>query len=122
MRSQLSFIGRVVCLLYVLLLFGHSVSFAAEKYDLRGTVKGIDDKVTVELAGTKKDDKTNRNGEPFYWIAKSYTKLGNTEFDLILESYEKSLALDLDKGLRLEVEKNYKIAKNRKSKLDSFWK
>ena len=63
MRSQLSFIGRVVCSLYVLLLFGHSVSFAAEKYDLKGTVKGIDDKVTVELAGTKKDDKTNRNGE-----------------------------------------------------------
>ena len=63
-----------------------------------------------------------RNGEPFYWIAKSYTKLGDTEFDLILESYEKSLALDLDEGLRLEVEKNYKIAKNRKTKLDSFWK
>ena len=63
MRSQLSFIGRVVCSLYVLLLFGHSVSFAAEKYDLKGTVKGIDDKVTIELAGTKKDDKTNRNGE-----------------------------------------------------------
>ena len=63
-----------------------------------------------------------RNGEPFYWIALSYTKLGDTEFDLILESYEKSLALDLDEDLRLEVEKNYKIAKNRKSKLDSFWK
>ena len=62
------------------------------------------------------------NGEPFYWMAKSYTKLGDTDFDLILESYEKSLALDLHKGLRLEVEKNYKIAKNRKSKLDSFWK
>ena len=63
-----------------------------------------------------------RNGEPFYWIAQSYTKLGDTEFDLILESYEKSLALDLDEGLRLEVEKDYKIAKNRKRKLDSFWK
>ena len=63
MRSQLSFIGRVVCSLYVLLLFGHSVSFAAEKYDLKGTVRGIDDKVTVELAGTRKDDRTNRNGE-----------------------------------------------------------
>ncbi len=63
MRSQLSFIGRVVCSLYVLLLYGHSVSFAAEKYDLEGTVKGIDNKVTVELAGTKKDDKTNRGGE-----------------------------------------------------------
>ena len=63
-----------------------------------------------------------RNGEPFYWMAQAYTKLGDTEFDLILESYEKSLALDLDEGLRLEVEKNYEIAKNRKSKLDSFWK
>ena len=63
MRSQLSFIGRVVCSLYVLLLFGHSVSIAAEKYDLKGTVKGIDDKVNVELAGTKKNDKTNRNGK-----------------------------------------------------------
>ena len=62
------------------------------------------------------------NGEPFYWMAKSYTKLGDTEFDLILESYEKSLSLDLDKDLRLKVEKNYKIAKNRKNKLDSFWK
>ena len=36
---------------------------SAEKYDLKGTVRGIDDKVTVELAGTRKDDKTNRNGE-----------------------------------------------------------
>ena len=63
MRSQLSFLGRVVCSLYVLLLFGHSVSIAAEKYDLKGTVKGIDDKVNVELAGTKKNDKTNRNGK-----------------------------------------------------------
>jgi len=63
-----------------------------------------------------------KDGEPFYWMAQSYTKLGDTEFDLILESYEKSLALDLDEGLRLEVEKSYKIAKNRKSKLDSFWK
>ena len=62
------------------------------------------------------------NGEPFYWMAKSYTKLGDTEFDLILESYEKSLALDLDEVLRLEVEKNYNIAKDRKNKLDSFWK
>ena len=63
MRSQLSFIGRVVCSLYVLLLLGHSVSFAAEKYDLKGTVTGIDNKVTVELAGTRKKDKTNRDGE-----------------------------------------------------------
>ena len=63
MRSQLSFFRRVVYSLCILLLYGHSVSFAAEKYDLEGTVKGIDGKVTVELAGTKKDDRTNRDGE-----------------------------------------------------------
>ena len=63
-----------------------------------------------------------KEGEPFYWIAVSYTKLGDTEFDLILESYEKSLSLELDENIKGEVEKNYKKAKNRKNKLDSFWK
>ena len=64
MRSQLSFIGRVVCSLYVLLLFGHSVSFAAEKYDLEGTVKGVDGRVKVELIGSKNyDKKTTRSGD-----------------------------------------------------------
>ena len=62
-----------------------------------------------------------KDGEPFYWIAVSYTKLGDTDFDLILESYEKSLSLDLDQDLRIEIEKNYNIAKNRKIKLDTFW-
>jgi len=63
-----------------------------------------------------------KKGEPFYWIAVSYTKLGDTEFDLILESYEKSLSLELDANIKVEVEENYEKAKNRKNKLDSFWK
>ena len=63
-----------------------------------------------------------KSGEPFYWIAVSYTKLGDTEFDLILESYEKSLSLELDENIKKEVQKKYKKAKNRKRKLDSFWK
>ena len=62
-----------------------------------------------------------KKGEPFYWIAISYTKLGDTEFDLILESYEKSLSLELDENIKDEVEENYKKAKKRKNKLDSFW-
>ena len=61
MRSQLSFIRRVVSSLYVLLLLGHSVSLAA-KYDLKGTVIGADGKVKVELAGTKKDARTKKDG------------------------------------------------------------
>jgi tetratricopeptide (TPR) repeat protein len=62
------------------------------------------------------------NGEPFYWIAISYTKLGDTDFDLILESYEKALSLELDEKQRSEAEKKYEKAKERKKKLDSFWK
>lgn len=67
MRSQLSFYGRVVCSLTVLFLAGHSVSFAADKYTVTGTVIGPDgkpkSKVKVELSGEKSyDDKTNKKG------------------------------------------------------------
>ena len=55
-------------------------------------------------------------------IALAYTKLGDTDFDLILESYEKSISLELDDQLRAEVVKKYKDAKKRKTKLDSVWK
>ena len=62
------------------------------------------------------------SGEPFYLTALAYTKLGDTDFDLILESYEKSISLELDERLRDEVVKKYENAKKRKTKLDSFWK
>ena len=62
------------------------------------------------------------SGEPFYLTAIAYTKLGDTDFDLILESYEKSISLELDDQLRTEVLKKYEHAKKRKTKLDSFWK
>ena len=64
MRSQLSFIRRVVCSLYVLLLLGHSVSLAAEKYNVEGVVKGADGKVQIKLIDGVKDydDRTDKNG------------------------------------------------------------
>jgi len=64
MRSQLSFIRRVVCSLYVLLLFGHSVSLAADKYTVEGVVEGADGKVQIKLTEGVKDydDKTDRKG------------------------------------------------------------
>ena len=62
------------------------------------------------------------SGEPLYLTALAYTKLGDTDFDLILESYEKSLSLDIDEPLRTEIVKKYENAKKRKTKLDSFWK
>ena len=63
-----------------------------------------------------------QNGEPLYWIAIAYTKLGDKDFDLILESYEKALSLELDSELKVEAGKKYKHAKERKKKLDSFWR
>ena len=63
-----------------------------------------------------------KNGEPYYCMAIAYTNLGDTDFDLILESYEKALSLELDNKLRTEAEKKHKHAIERKNKLDSFWK
>ena len=61
-------------------------------------------------------------GEPHYWIAQIYIKLGDTDFDLILESYEKALSLTLDQALLSRAEKGYNETLDRKKKLDKFWK
>ena len=71
---------------------------------------------------SKASDLFPNSGEPFYFIALAYTKLGDTDFDLILESYEKSISLNLNDNLRAKVLKKYQNAKKRKTKLDSFWK
>ena len=67
MRSQLSFIWRVVYSLTVLLLIGHTVSMAADKFTVSGTVIGPDGepkkKVKLELSGEKSyKGKTNKKG------------------------------------------------------------
>ena len=71
---------------------------------------------------SKASDLFPSSGEPYYLTALAYTKLGDTDFDLILESYEKSISLNLNYQLRDEVLKKYQHAKKRKTKLDSFWK
>ena len=85
----------------------------------RGNKNGIWDAIEKY---SKASNLFPRNGEPFYLTALAYTKLGDTDFDLILESYEKSMSLELDDRLRNEVVKKYEHAKKRKTKLDSFWK
>ena len=54
------------------------------------------------------------NGEPYFFIGKSYSKLNNNDFDLILESYQKALELELSKLLKDEVEKEITLVKERK--------
>ena len=60
-------------------------------------------------------------GDPHYYIGLSYLKLGNTDFDLILESYEKALLLDLNPALRIKVESQKSQALERKNRLKDFW-
>ena len=61
-------------------------------------------------------------GEPFYLIGQSYLKLGDKDFDLIIESYEKALSLDVDDDLKTSINNARVEAIRRKDLLKSFWK
>ena len=61
-------------------------------------------------------------GEPHYYIGQSYQKIGTTDFDLIIESYQNALQLTLSNELKNKV--NYDLEKTvgRKNRLEKFWK
>ena len=61
-------------------------------------------------------------GDPHYYIGQSYHKLGDTDFDLILESYEKALTLNLSSHLRDEIEAEHFRVSKRDQLLKDFWK
>ena len=61
-------------------------------------------------------------GEPFYLIGQSYLKLGDKDFDLIIESYDKALSLDVDEELKISINNSRAEAIRRKNLLKNFWK
>ena len=61
-------------------------------------------------------------GAPYYYIGNSYLKLGDKDFDLIIESYEKALALELNTDLRKRVIQAREHVSMREKKLKDFWK
>ena len=63
-----------------------------------------------------------KRGEPFYFIGQSYLKLGDKDFDLIIESYEKALSLEIDDELKVTINKAKVEAIRRKDLLKGFWK
>ena len=63
-----------------------------------------------------------RAGAPYYYIGNSYLKLGDKDFDLIIESYERALVLDLSTDLRIRVIQAREHASTREKKLKDFWK
>ena len=64
----------------------------------------------------------DKAGAPYYYIGKSYHKLGDKDFDLIIESYDKALALELSTELRKLVSQDREDAITREKKLKDFWK
>ena len=63
-----------------------------------------------------------RAGAPYYYIGNSYLKLGDKDFDLIIESYEKALALELSADLRKRAGQAREHVSMREKKLKDFWK
>ena len=61
-------------------------------------------------------------GAPYYYIGNSYLKLGDKDFDLIIESYEKALVLDLSTDLKKRVNQAIEHVSTREKKLKDFWK
>jgi len=62
------------------------------------------------------------SGEPYFFIGKSYQNLGNKDFDLILESYQKALNLQLSSKLKKMVEHEKTLVLEREKRLKNFWK
>ena len=62
------------------------------------------------------------DGVASYWIAKSYEKKDNNDYDLIIEAYEDSLNKILPEKLRLDAQGSKEAAYKKKKTFNSFWK
>ena len=61
-------------------------------------------------------------GEPHYHIGRAYHKIGDRDFDLIIESYDRALDLRLSPELRELVNEARLESVNRDNRLKDFWK
>ena len=61
-------------------------------------------------------------GEPYYWMGKAYEKKDEMDYELPLESYNKSLELYLTDDMRLKVSQSIEGLIKRKKTYEDFWK
>ena len=61
-------------------------------------------------------------GEPYYHMGLAYKKLGDKDFDLIIESFNNALTRTLSSQQRAIIEIEKKQVSNREKKLKNFWK
>ena len=91
---------------------GHLLQKSSKKDKLWSSIQAYNKAATI----------FEKAGAPYYYIGNSYLKLGDTDFDLIIESYEKALALELSVDLRKRVIQAREHISIRQKKLKDFWK
>ena len=91
---------------------GHLLQKSGKKDKLWSSIQAYNKAATV----------IEKAGAPYYYIGNSYLKLGDKDFDLIIESYEKALALELSTDLRKRAIEAKEHASMREKKLKDFWK
>ena len=84
---------------------------------------GKKDNLWTAIQNYNKASQINPNsGIPHYYIGMAYQKIGDKDFDLILEAFESALALDLEPDLRERTKLAYDKEKSREKALNDFWK
>ena len=61
-------------------------------------------------------------GEPYYYIGRSYHKISDKDFDLIIGSFDRALELELSAELRIVINEAREDAIIREKKLKDFWR
>ena len=91
---------------------GHLLQKSGKKDKLWSSIQAYNKAATI----------FQKAGAPYYYIGNSYLKIGDKDFDLIIESYEKALALELSIDLREQVIQAREHILMREKKLKDFWK
>ena len=91
---------------------GHLLQKSGKKDKLWSSIQAYNKAATI----------FEKAGAPYYYIGNSYLKIGDKDFDLIIESYEKALALELSTDLRKQVIQAREHVSMREKKLKDFWK
>ena len=62
------------------------------------------------------------NGLPYYFIGQSYQKIGDKDFDLIIEAFQAAMLLSLDEKMRNKTKKALEVVIKRERVLKDFWR
>ena len=104
--------GDTVYMYYQLMAQGHIFQKSGKKDKLWSSIQAYSKAASVN----------ERAGAPYYYMGNSYHKLGDKDFDLIIESYDKALALELNPGVEKLARKAREKALIREKKLKDFWR